>query len=88
MFSGKSGETLVLEFSVFRKKWKLIQVGPWSPASLILSACLVPLSLFYLTVQSLTSCLHLALFAPSSEHTTLLHAKVFHVLIYFDDSGV
>ena len=69
--------------------------GPWSPASASLLSHLAwsLLSLLPLTPQSLTSGLHLALFAlikigPISEHATLLHARVSHVLIYFDDSVV
>lgn len=69
--------------------------GPWSrvSASLLCHLAWFLLSLLPLTLQPLTSGLYLALFAlikigPISEHATLLHARVSHVLIYFDDSVV
>lgn len=68
----------------------------WDPGALllpILSSCLVPSVFIPLDCPVPASGSHLSLFAlinigPISEHTTLLHAKGFYVLIYFDDAGV
>lgn len=86
MFSGNFEETIVLEFSVVRKK----ETHEWDPEPChlpILSSCLVP-SVFIPLDCPVSSGLHLSLFAlinigPISEHTTLLHAKVFCFNIFW-----